>query len=72
MAQITYYIYAYNKVKKETGCSNISFSIPTGNWRCLRRIYCQGKVQHPIKKLIVATNKNNILDGSLEQVLQKE
>ena len=35
MAQITYYIYAYNKVKKETGSSNISFSIPTGNFGML-------------------------------------
>ncbi len=63
MAQITYYIYAYNKVKKETGSSNISFSIPTGNFGDAYAGYiAKEKFNIPIKKLIVATNKNNILD----------
>ena len=28
MAQITYYIYAYNKIKSETGNANISLVFP--------------------------------------------
>lgn len=63
MAQVTYYIYAYNQVKKETGKTNISFSIPTGNFGDAYAGYiAKKKFNIPIKKLIVATNKNNILD----------
>ncbi len=63
MAQITYYIYAYNKVKKKTGSTNISFSVPTGNFGDAYAGYiAREKFNIPIKKLIVATNKNNILD----------
>ncbi len=63
MAQITYYIYAYNKVKKLTGNTNISFSIPTGNFGDAYAGYiAKEKFKIPIDKLIVATNKNNILD----------
>ena len=63
MAQITYYIYAYNKVMKLTGNNNISFSVPTGNFGDAYAGYiAKEKFKIPINKLIVATNKNNILD----------
>ena len=63
MAQITYYVYAYNKVKRKTGKSNISFSVPTGNFGDAYAGYiAKEKFNIPIKKLIVATNENNILD----------
>ena len=63
MAQITYYIYTYNKVKRETGKTDISFSVPTGNFGDAYAGYiAKEKFNIPIKKLIVATNKNNILD----------
>ena len=63
MAQITYYIYAYNKIKSETGKANISFSVPTGNFGDAYAGYiAKEKFRIPIKKLIIATNKNNILD----------
>ena len=63
MAQITYYVYAYNKVKRETGSTNISFSVPTGNFGDAYAGYiARKKFNIPINKLIVATNKNNILD----------
>ena len=63
MAQITYYIYAYNKVLKLTGNHNISFSVPTGNFGDAYAGYiAKNKFNIPINKLIVATNKNNILD----------
>ena len=63
MAQITYYIYAYNKIKSETGKANISFSVPTGNFGDAYAGYiAKEKFKIPIKNLIIATNKNNILD----------
>ena len=63
MAQITYYIYGYNKVKKMTNSKNICFSIPTGNFGDAYAGYiAKMKLNIPIKKLIVATNSNNILD----------
>ncbi len=63
MAQITYYIYAYNKIRKTAGKCNISFSVPTGNFGDAYAGYlAKEKFNIPINKIIIATNKNNILD----------
>ena len=51
MSQITYYIYAYNKIKSETGKTNISFSVPTGNFGDAYAGYImKEKFKIPIKK----------------------
>ena len=63
MAQITYYIYVYNKVRNENRIADISFSVPTGNFGDAYAGYiAKEKFGVPIKKIIIATNKNNILD----------
>ncbi len=57
ICQIVYYFYSYFKLKKE----NISFSVPTGNFGDIYAGYIAKKMGLPINKLIVATNKNDIL-----------
>ena len=57
VCQIVYYFYSYFKLKK----SNISFSVPTGNFGDIYAGYFAKKMGLPINKLIVATNKNDIL-----------
>ena len=57
ICQIVYYFYSFFKLKKK----NISFSVPTGNFGDIYAGYVAKKMGLPINKLIVATNKNDIL-----------
>ena len=57
VCQIVYYFYSFLKLKK----NNISFSVPTGNFGDIYAGYVAKKMGLPINKLIVATNKNDIL-----------
>ena len=57
VCQIVYYFYSFLKLKKD----NISFSVPTGNFGDIYAGYVAKKMGLPINKLIVATNKNDIL-----------
>jgi len=60
-AQIVYYFKAYFAVVKEVG-QEVSFTVPSGNFGNV----CAGHIARmmglPIKKLIVATNENDVLD----------
>ena len=57
VCQIVYYFYSFFKLQK----TNISFSVPTGNFGDIYAGYVAKKMGLPINKLIVATNKNDIL-----------
>ena len=57
VCQIVYYFYSYFKLQK----NKISFSVPTGNFGDIYAGYVAKKMGLPINKLIVATNKNDIL-----------
>ena len=57
VCQIVYYFYSFFQLKK----NNISFSVPTGNFGDIYAGYVAKKMGLPINKLIVATNKNDIL-----------
>ncbi len=57
VCQIVYYFYSVFRLKK----NNISFSVPTGNFGDIYAGYVAKKMGLPINKLIVATNKNDIL-----------
>ena len=57
VCQIVYYFYSFFKLKT----NNISFSVPTGNFGDIYAGYIAKKMGLPINKLIVATNKNDIL-----------
>lgn len=61
LAQVVYYFYAYFQVQKSTGVSEVEFSVPTGNFGDVFAGYIAMQMGLPIKKLILATNSNNIL-----------
>ena len=58
-AQIVYYFFSYFKI--DNGSQKINFSVPTGNFGDVFSGYIAKKMGLPIEKLIVATNKNDIL-----------
>ncbi len=60
LAQIVYYFYAYLRVA--AGCDKkVIFSVPTGNFGDIFAGYVAKRMGLPIKKLLLATNENNIL-----------
>ncbi|BCR04797.1 threonine synthase [Desulfuromonas versatilis] len=61
LAQVVYYFYAYGRVRRETGCREIYFSVPTGNFGDIFAGYIAKRMGLPIRRLILATNENNIL-----------
>tara|TARA_B100000575_G_scaffold197377_1_gene159627 strand:+ start:1 stop:732 length:732 start_codon:yes stop_codon:yes gene_type:complete len=62
IAQAVYYFYAYFKVGNG---QPLSFSVPTGNFGDIYAGYLSKKLGLPIDKLIVATNKNDILHRAI-------
>ncbi len=73
LAQIVYYFYAYFK----SGVDEPIFSVPTGNFGDIFAGYIAKKMGLPIKRLILATNSNDILyrfvnfgDYSISNVVQ--
>jgi len=63
LAQVVYYVYAWFKIKGETGKESIDFSVPTGNFGDIFAGYIAKNLlpQGAIRKLILATNENNLL-----------
>jgi threonine synthase len=59
MAQIVYYFYAALNLGGPS--RQVSFSVPTGNFGDIYAGYLAQKMGLPIKQLIVATNRNDIL-----------
>jgi len=58
IAQSVYYFYAYFRCKIQ---NKLNFSVPTGNFGDVYAGYLAKKIGLPIGKLVVATNKNDIL-----------
>ena len=58
--QIVYYFFSYFKIVK-TKDEKINYSVPTGNFGDIYAGYIAKKMGLPINKLIIATNKNDIL-----------
>ena len=63
LAQVVYYVYAWLRIKTETGKESIDFSVPTGNFGDIFAGYIAKNLlpQGSIRKLILATNENNLL-----------
>ena len=57
--QIVYYFYCYFQISKNG--EKINFSVPTGNFGDVYAGYVAKKMGLPINKLLIATNKNDIL-----------
>mmetsp|Transcript_151 Transcript_151/g.191 ORF Transcript_151/g.191 Transcript_151/m.191 type:complete len:516 (-) Transcript_151:175-1722(-) len=62
LAQTTYYYWSYMRVTdKHPDVSEVSFSVPTGNFGDILAGYYAKQMGLPVGKLIVATNENDIL-----------
>ena len=61
LAQVVYYFYAFGRVQKQTGCQEVYFSVPTGNFGDIFAGYIAKRMGLPIRRLILATNENDIL-----------
>ncbi|MHB8975320.1 MAG: threonine synthase [Trichloromonadaceae bacterium] len=77
LAQVVYYFYAFGRVQQQTGCKQVNFSVPTGNFGDIFAGYIARRMGLPIHKLILATNENNILarfvqngDYSISEVVE--
>jgi len=57
--QIVYYFFSHFKIAKAN--EKINFSVPTGNFGDIYAGYVAKKMGLPINKLVIATNKNDIL-----------
>ncbi|TWJ19908.1 threonine synthase [Geobacter argillaceus] len=60
LAQVVYYFYSWFKVAGDNG-SEVIFSVPTGNFGDIFAGYLAKRMGLPIKRLLLATNENNIL-----------
>ncbi len=60
-AQVVYYFNAYLRVAKNVG-DPVSFAVPSGNFGNVLAGHIARQMGLPIRKLIVATNENNVLD----------
>ena len=61
LAQVVYYFHAWAELRRQTGCKELYFSVPTGNFGDIFAGYVAKRMGLPIKRLILATNENNIL-----------
>ncbi len=59
VVQVIYYFFSYFKIAKKN--EKLNFSVPTGNFGDIYAGYVAKKMGLPINKLIIATNKNDIL-----------
>ena len=60
MVQTVYYFYSF--LRKRELSNDINFIVPTGNFGDIYAGYVAFRMGLPIKKLIIATNENDILD----------
>ena len=69
LAQVVYYVYAWLKIKSGTTIESIDFSVPTGNFGDIFAGYIAKNLlpQGSIRKLILATNENNLLTRFVNQ-----
>ena len=65
VAQTVYYFFSYFRICKLN--EKINFSVPTGNFGDVYAGYLSKKMGLPIKKLIVATNQNDILHRAISK-----
>jgi len=61
VAQVVYYFYAGLRAMAASGASEVSFSVPTGNFGNVFAGYVAWRMGLPIRRLVLATNENDIL-----------
>ncbi len=61
LAQVVYYFYAWGRVTEANPNRRLTFSVPTGNFGDIFAGYIAMRMGLPVEKLILATNRNDIL-----------
>jgi threonine synthase len=61
LIQMVYYFHASFRTCMDTGAKAVQFAVPTGNFGDILAGYYAAKMGAPIKRLILATNENDIL-----------
>jgi threonine synthase len=61
LAQVVYYFHAAFRLQERTGCAAVQVCVPTGNFGDIFAGYVALKMGAPIRRLILATNENDIL-----------
>ncbi|KOR31264.1 threonine synthase [Achromatium sp. WMS2] len=61
LAQIVYYFYAWGRYTAGNISKSVNFAVPTGNFGDIFAGYMAKRMGLPINKLIIATNRNDIL-----------
>lgn len=61
LAQIVYYVYACARLVSEDVKTTAVFAVPTGNFGDVLAGYYARRMRLPIEKLVVASNKNDVL-----------
>jgi threonine synthase len=63
LAQVIYYVFAWLQIHKDTQNTGVDFSVPTGNFGDIFAGYIAKQLlpEGAIRKLILATNENNLL-----------
>ncbi len=61
LAQVVYYFYAWGRISGGDTSRKLSFSVPTGNFGDIFAGYVAMRMGLPVEKLILATNRNDIL-----------
>lgn len=72
--QIVYYMYSYSQLVKDnkiTYGEKINITVPTGNFGNIYAGYIAKRLGVPIKKLIIASNSNNVLTDLFNKGLYK-
>jgi threonine synthase len=69
MGQLVYYFWSYFKV--ENNLRRVSYVVPTGNFGNVYAGYISKKMGLPINKLVVSSNKNDILTRFFETGVMK-
>ncbi len=65
LAQVVYYFYIYFRTTRVVG-EKVNFAVPTGNFGNIFAGYIAKMIGLPIGKLVLSTNKNNILARSIK------
>ncbi len=61
LAQTVYYFYAWGQISGGDPAHKVSFAVPTGNFGDVFAGYLARRMGLPIERLIIATNRNDIL-----------
>ncbi|WP_309067257.1 threonine synthase [Microbacterium sp.] len=61
-AQVVYYFWAWLRATDAGGPTEVSFTVPSGNFGNILSGFYAKRMGLPIRRLVLATNENNVLD----------